>query len=118
MRVKMERQSVSMRDDKNAPNREIIEVMNKCKLKNFIRILSENYCPKVDRERAIWVLWDKHNAVGVFDSVNNYSKCFYNEDLQLNEIFKDEETAEMYLYYREDEDIENVYDELREELIV
>ncbi|WP_143314943.1 hypothetical protein [Clostridium sp. HBUAS56017] len=117
MRVKMERQSVSMRDDKKAPNSEIIEVMGNCKLKNFIQILVENYCPKVDKDKAIWVLWDRHKAVAVFDSVNNYYKCFYNEDLQLNEISKDEENAKMYLYYREEENIDNVYNEIREELI-
>jgi hypothetical protein len=117
MRVKMERQSVSMRDDKKAPNREIIEVMGNCKLKSFIQILSESYCPKVDKNKATWVLWDRHKVVAVFDSINNYCKCFYDENLQLNEILKDEENSEMYLYYRENEDIDNVYDELREELI-
>lgn len=117
MRVKMERQSVSAIDDKNAPNRDFIEIMNNCKLKSFVKILVESYCPKVEKNRAVWVLWDRHRALAVFDSVNGHSKFFYSEELQLNEILKDAENADMYLYYREEENLDNVFNELREELI-
>lgn len=117
MRVKMERQSVSMKDDKNAPNREIIEIMNNCKLKSFVDIISKSYCPKVDKKAAIWVLWDRHKAITVFDSINNECRFFFDEELQLSEILKDEENLEMYLYYKEYEDIDDAYNELCEELI-
>ncbi|MDS0527375.1 hypothetical protein NNC19_16920 [Clostridium sp. SHJSY1] len=117
MRVKMERQSVSTKDDRSAPNSEFIEIMNNCKLKDFVKILIESYCPKVKKDRAVWVLWDRHKALAVFDSVNAYSKFFYSEDLPLNEVIKDAENADMYLYYREEEKLGHVFDELREELI-
>lgn len=117
MRISLERQSVSMRDDRKAPNRQTFEVMGNIRLKSFIEILSKNYCPKVNDEKEIWVLWDKHKAVAIFDSISYTGKYFYNKDLAMKEVVNGEEEAEMYLYYRGNANINDVYEELQEELI-
>ena len=118
MRVYMERQSISMRDDKLAPNRREIEIINNCRLRNFVDILIDSYCPKANKQRATWVLWDKHRVVAVFDSVSRKCKCFRNSETFVRDLVRGEESAEMYLYYRGQEDMGEVIEEFKEELIV
>ncbi|SFU68440.1 hypothetical protein SAMN04487886_110111 [Clostridium sp. DSM 8431] len=117
MRVFMERQSVSRQDDMNAPNRRVIEIISNCRIKNFIEILIESYCPKVNNDRATWVLWDNHKVLAVFDSVSKKCKCFQKDEAFVREIVKEKENPEMYLYYRGEDDINVVIDEYKEELL-
>lgn len=117
MRVYMERQSVSRQDDINAPNRRVIEVISKCRVRNFIEILMESYCPKVKSDRATWVLWDNHKVVAVFDSVSKKCKCFREDETFVKDIIT-KENPEMYLYYKGEDDINVVIEEYKEELIV
>ncbi|MBE6050639.1 MAG: hypothetical protein E7214_08295 [Clostridium sp.] len=117
MKINMERQSVSMRDDKKAPNRETLEVIGSCSFRGFIDILCKNYCPKIYEEKAVWILWDRHKAIAVFDSVTK--ECVYltnREDVMIQDIIKDD-LAEMYLYYKGKTNIEEVIYELNEEMI-
>lgn len=118
MRVYMERQSISMRDDKQAPNRKEIEIISNCRLRNFIDILMDTYCPKANKKRATWVLWDEHKVVAIFDSISRKYKCFRNSETFIKDIVREEENAEMYLYYRGQDDMSEVIEEFKEELIV
>lgn len=118
MKINMERQSVSMIDDKKAPNRKTFEVIGSCSIKSFIQILCESYCPRIYKEKASWILWDKHKAIAVFDSITK--DCVYltsREDIAIQDLVNKEDVAEMYLYYRGTADIEDVIYELKEELI-
>lgn len=117
MRVYMERQSISMRDDRMAPNGKEIEVINNCRLRNFIDILIESYCPKDNKKRATWVLLDQHKVVAVFDSKSKKREFFQSSETLIKELFKEEESAEMYLYYRGQDDMGEVVEEFQNELI-
>lgn len=118
MKVIMERQSVSMRDDKMAPNKMKIEILENCRLKDFIQILSKSYCPDLREKRGVWVLWDRHKAVAVFDSMTKKYKGFYDENMLLKDIINRDDDVEMYLYYKGATDIEYVLEELIEELLI
>lgn len=118
MKIIMERQSVSRRDDKRAPNNMKIEVLENCRLKDFIEILSKSYCPEVKEKKAMWVLWDRCKAVAVFDSITKEYKGFYDENMLLKDIINSDEDIEMYLYYKGPEDIKYVLGELIEELLI
>ncbi|MBE6048528.1 MAG: hypothetical protein E7213_09055 [Clostridium sp.] len=117
MRVYMERQSISMRDDRLAPNRREIEVVNNCRLRNFVDILMESYCPKNNKKRATWVLWNQHKVVAVFDSISKKCKCIQNSETFIKELSLEEDSAEMYLYYRGQEDMGEVIQEYEKQLI-
>ena len=118
MKVNMERQSVSMRDDKRAPNKMQIEILENCRLKDFIQILSRSYCPNLTEKRCVWVLWDRHKAVAVFDSKTKKYKGFYDENMLLKDIIIRDDDVEMFLYYKRAADIEYVLEELIEELLI
>ena len=118
MKVRMERQSVSMRDDKRAPNEMKIEILENCRLKDFIEILSKSYCPAVSEKNAMWVLWDRYKAVAVFDSITKKYKGFYDENMLLKDIINRDDDVEMYLYYKGATDIKYVLEELIEELLI
>jgi hypothetical protein len=118
MLVIMERQSVSMRDYKRAPNKMKIEILDNCRLKDFIQILSKSYCPQISEKRGVWVLWDRHKAVAVFDSKTKKYKGFNDEKLLLKDIINRDDDIEMYLYYKGTADIEYVLEELIEELLI
>ncbi|MDD6795709.1 MAG: hypothetical protein PUE01_09935 [Clostridiaceae bacterium] len=105
MKVYMERQSVSMRDDKKAPNRQMFEILENCRIKDFIKILIKNYCPKVNSKKAAWVLLYKDKTIAVFDSVSKKYSSIYNENIILKDLLMKNEKQELYLYYKGDEDI-------------
>ncbi|WP_294351219.1 hypothetical protein [uncultured Clostridium sp.] len=118
MIINMERQSVSMRDDRKAPNRKSFEVIGSCSLKSFIKILCESYCPRMYEEKAVWILWDRHKAIAVFDSITR--ECVYltsRKNIALQDLTKKDDLAEMYLYYKGKTNIDDVVYELNEELI-
>ena len=118
MKVIMERQSVSMRDDKRAPNKMKIEILENSRLKDFIQILSKSYCPELREKSGVWVLWDRCKAVAVFDSMTKKYKGFYDENMLLKDIINRDDDVEMYLYYKGSADIEYVLKELIEELLI
>ena len=118
MRVYMERQSISRRDDKSAPNGRRIEIIDNCRLRNFIDILIDSYCPKVNSDSATWILWDNHKVISVFDSVSKKWVCFQDAESYIKDIVRSKDNPEMYLYYRGKENIKEVIEEFKEELIV
>lgn len=118
MLVIMERQSVSMRDDKRAPNTMKIEILENCRLKDFIQILIKSYCPDLIQKKCVWVLWDRYKAVAVFDSRTKKYKGFYDENMLLKDIVNRDGDAQMYLYYKGATDIEYVLEELIEEVLI
>lgn len=112
MKVYMERQSVSMRDDKNAPNRRMIEVLENCRIKDFIKILIKNYCPKVTKSKAVWVLWYEDKLIAVFDSVLKSYKSMFDENIALKDIVNKKNDIELYLYYKGNVEIDYVLEEV------
>lgn len=105
MKVYMERQSVSMRDDKKAPNGQVFEVLENCRIKDFIKILIKDYCPKVNQKKATWVLLYKDKVIAVFDSISKHYKSIYNDNIVLKDFLLKNDKHELYLYYKGNEDI-------------
>ena len=55
--------------------------------------------------------------VAVFDSKSKKREFFQSSETLIKELFKEEESAEMYLYYRGQDDMGEVVEEFQNELI-
>lgn len=121
MKIILQRESVCMGDDCNAPNEKIIQFDDNTTASEFLGYCAENYVPKM--HNSVWVISDidfrKKSVIGyaVTDSEGSISIFSSNEGKSISDVISGEIFCQYY-YPKKTADLNDVKDcfELYEKL--
>ncbi|MDO4945191.1 MAG: hypothetical protein Q4E74_08355 [Ruminococcus sp.] len=113
MKIKLQRESVCMGDDCNAPNEKIVQLDDNTTVSEFLGYCAVNYVPKI--HNSVWVISDidfrKKYVIGyiVTDAQGNISVFSSNEDKSVSVVISDGVFCRYY-YPKKTDDFNDVKD--------
>lgn len=89
----------------------IINAKEEWSLKDFIDILLENFCPKVQEKSVLWILSYQNKALAVLDSGNGHINILneHMSELTIKDITQADSKPQMILHYVNPADIEEAF---------
>ncbi|MBQ3422416.1 MAG: hypothetical protein IJH34_12300 [Romboutsia sp.] len=86
----------------------VINVNEKWSFNEFIKVLIQDYCPKISKKSGTWILEYKKRSLAVFNSgtgsINIINESFI--DISMKELTADNNAPQIFLHYIGEESIE------------
>lgn len=111
IRIQVGRPSISLGENIISASASIINAKEDWSLKDFIDVLIEKYCPKIQEKSITWILSYKDRSLAVFDSGNGHVNILNEKmsELTIKDIVSGDGRPQMILHYINPSDIEEAF---------
>lgn len=111
VRIQVGRESINIGNNVIPSYASIINANEEWSLRDFINIILENCCPKIQEKSVLWILSYQNRSLAVLDSGNGHVNILNDKfvELTIKDIVGSDSKPQMILYYINPSDIEESF---------